>query len=118
MEDKKPVALWKGIVGTALSGTILLLFIPLIPFVAWSDNDFPLWVKVFVFIASFVCLFSLVVSIFNLASAIKYKDVQRFEKSLEKDDKDSDADDKTELLHKLLSEGKITIEEYDKLRNK
>lgn len=115
MEDKKPVALWKGIVGTALSGIILLLFIPLIPFVTWSDNDFPLWVKVFVFIASFVCLFSLVVSIFNLASAIKYKDVQRFEKSLEQDNEESD--DKTELLHKLLSEGKITIEEYDKLKD-
>ena len=30
----------------------------------------------------------------------------------------SNNDEKTELLHKLLSEGKITIEEYDQLRNK
>ena len=105
MAEKKPVALWKDIVGTALSGTVLLVLAPLIVFLTAFKEGTPLWAFVTVYTCIAVCIFSLIISIINLSSAITYKRI-----------KPSQREDKTELLHQLLSEGKITIEEYDRLK--
>lgn len=113
MSEKQPVALWKGIVGTALSGMLLLILIPFdFVVVALNQNEL-LWLSVTLLTCTAVCLLSLILSLINLISAVNYKKSQpRLVPEKE------NSDNNTELLHKLLSEGKITIEEYDQLRNK
>ena len=113
MEDKKPVALWKGIVGTALSGFLLLILIPFDFFVTSLNKNELLWLSVTLLTCTAVCLFSLIISLVNLISTTNYKK----NKSRQVREKEN-SNDNIELLHKLLLEGKITIEEYDKLRNK
>ena len=115
MEDKKPVALWKGIVGTALSGTILVVLIPFLIIISSVDTDIELWVKVILVVSAIVCTFSLIISIINLSSNANYRRRNAQENEPEKPEANSD---NKELLHKLLAEGKITIEEYDKLSGK
>ena len=114
MENKKPVELWKGIVGTAVSAFVILLvacvYVPLY----FSLQDIPLWVTVWVLIATVVCAFTLVIGIINIREAIAYKRQRSFVKTTQPALKQEDQN-KTELLHKLLAEGKITIEEYDEL---
>ena len=116
MKEREPVALWKGIVGTALSGTVILVLAP-IDFAITSMKDVPLWIIVTLFTCTVVCFFSLILSLMNLISAANYRKshVEEEERFVPEQKKN---DDNTELLHKLLAEGKITIEEYDKLRNK
>ena len=113
MKEKEPVALWKGIVGTALSGTVILVLAP-IDFAITSMKDVPLWIIVTLFTCTVVCFFSLILSLMNLISAVNYRKSHADE--VEQIVQEEKNNDNTELLHKLLAEGKITIEEYDKLK--
>ena len=105
MAEKKPVALWKGIVGTALSGTILLVLTPLMIFFTAFKNDAPLWALVTIYTSALVCIFSLILSIMNINTAVSFKKTER-----------KQGEENLELLRQLLAEGKITIEEYDQLK--
>ena len=116
MRERQPVALWKGIVGTALSGTVILILAP-IDFAVTSMKDVPLWIIVTLFTCTVVCFFSLILSLMNLISTANYRK-SHVEEEGQLNLEENKNDDKTELLHKLLAEGKITIEEYDRLRNK
>ena len=115
MEQRKPVELWKGIVGTAVSGFILLVcfcvFLPLY----LTAKELPIWVSVWFLIVAIISLISLMLSLTNLREAIIYrKQVNAMKKNDSNSSKDDEA--KNELLHRLLAEGKITIEEYDQLK--
>ena len=113
MSEKQPVALWKGIVGTALSGMLLLILVPFdFVVVALNQNEL-LWLSVTLLTCTAVCLLSLILSLVNLISTINYKKSQPIQVP-----ERENSDNNTELLHKLLSKGKITIEEYDQLRHK
>ena len=120
MNKREPVALWKGIVGTALSGTLLVLLTPAYLVYLNYPGDKEQWLLITLVVSIIVCLFSLIVSLSNLISTTNYKRNAKVDSSVVsiKEEEASDNDEKTELLHKLLSEGKITIEEYDQLRNK
>ena len=120
MNKREPVALWKGIVGTALSGTLLMLLTPAYLIYLNYPGDKEQWLLITLVVAIIVCLFSLIVSLSNLISTTNYKRNAKVDSSVIsiKEEEASENDEKTELLHKLLSEGKITIEEYDQLRNK
>lgn len=120
MNKREPVALWKGIVGTALSGTLLMVLTPAYLIYLNYEGDKEQWLLVTLVVCIIVCIFSLIVSISNLISTANYKRNAKVDSSIIsiKEEETSDNDEKTELLHKLLSEGKITIEEYDQLRNK
>lgn len=114
MENKKPVELWKGIVGTAVSAFVILLVACIyVPFY-FSLQDIPLWVTIWVLVATLICTFTLIIGIINIKEALAYKRQRSFIKSTQPAPKQEDPN-KTELLHKLLAEGKITIEEYDEL---
>lgn len=121
MKEHKPVALWKGIVGTALSGFLLLFLTPAYLIYLNYDGDKEQWILVTLVVSIIVCIFSLIVSLSNLIATANYKRNARVDSSVisikEESEVPSDNNEKTELLHKLLAEGKITIEEYDKLRN-
>ena len=120
MNKREPVALWKGIVGTALSGTLLMLLTPAYLVYLNYPGDKEQWLLVTLVASIIVCLFSLIISLSNLISTTNYKRNAKVDSSVIsiKEEEASENDEKTELLHKLLSEGKITIEEYDQLRNK
>lgn len=120
MNKREPVALWKGIVGTALSGTLLMFLTPAYLVYLNYPGDKEQWLLITLVVSIIVCIFSLIVSISNLISTVNYKRNVKVDSSVIsiKEEEASDNDEKTELLHKLLSEGKITIEEYDQLRNK
>ena len=105
MEEYKPVALWKGILGTVLSSVILLVLIPLILVFSFLYKENPIWVQVILYTSAIVCLVSLIISVINLTSTIDYKKEQTAKRK-----------DNVELLDKLLSEGKITAEEYLRLK--
>ena len=105
MEEYKPVALWKGILGTVLSSIILLVLIPLILVFSFVYTENPTWVQVILYTSAIVCLVSLIISVINLTSTIDYKKEQTAKRK-----------DNVELLDKLLSEGKITAEEYLRLK--
>ena len=114
---EEPVALWKGIAGTAISGFALLLTFLVFLFWYLLNKVLPDWAVIIIFVAFLVCLFSLVISINNIREAVEYKktieDLERVR--LEKVRLEKEGATKSEILHKLLSEGKITIEEYDEL---
>ena len=120
MNKREPVALWKGIVGTALSGTLLLILTPAYLIYLNYSGDKEQWLLITLLVSIIVCLFSLIVSLSNLISTTNYKRNAKVDSSVVsiKEEEASENDEKTELLHKLLSEGKITIEEYNQLRNK
>lgn len=120
MNKREPVALWKGIVGTALSGTLLMLLTPAYLIYLNYPGDKEQWLLITLVVSIIVCLFSLIVSLSNLISTTNYKRNAKVDSSVIgiKEEEASENDEKTELLLKLLSEGKITIEEYDQLRNK
>ena len=121
MEEHKPVALWKGIVGTALSGTLIMLLTPTYLVYLNYPGDKEQWLLLTLVISIIVCAFSLIISLSNLIATANYKRNSKADSSVisikEENAIPSDDNEKTELLHKLLAEGKITIEEYDKLRN-
>ena len=122
MKEHKPIALWKGIVGTALSGTLILLLTPTYLIYLNYPGDKEQWLLLTLVISIIVCIFSLIVSLSNLISTANYKRNAKADSSVisikEENIVPSDSNEKTELLHKLLAEGKITIEEYDQLSNK
>ena len=121
MKEHKLVALWKGIVGTALSGFLLLILTPAYLIYLSYNGDKEYWLLVTLVVSIIVCIFSLIVSLSNLIATANYKRNARVDSSVitikEESEVPPDNNEKTELLHKLLAEGKITIEEYDKLRN-
>ena len=122
MKEHKPVALWKGIVGTALSGTLIMLLTPTYLIYLNYPGEKEQWLLLTLVISIVVCAFSLIISLSNLIATTNYKRNSKADSSVisikEENAVPSDNSEKTELLHKLLAEGKITIEEYDKLRNK
>ncbi len=112
METKKPVALWKGIVGTAVSGFVILLAVCLFfPLYSVAD-EYQAWLIVWFIVAVIVCTISLVISLNNIKDAVAYKGRLNRQKKVVPPEENNE---KTELLHRLLAEGKITIEEYDLL---
>ena len=119
-EERKPVALWKGIVGTAITSVNILGFTPLLIIVLFMPKDGIFWT--YFSIISFVLLISLIyfpINLINLIQTAKYKREQRaLEAEKEKEPVEEVKPDDTELLHRLLKEGHITIEEYDRLRSK
>ena len=113
-QEKRQIPLWKGIVGTAVSSFVLLLvFVVVIVFIL-AKIEMEVWLTLTLAITAFVSLFTLIVSFINLFGTIEYK---RQNATAEvKTSKQENQPDNTELLRKLLAEGKITIEEYDKLK--
>ena len=111
MEEKRPVALWKGIVGTVISVTNVIA-IPLIamPFIFGADKIKTVQILWIIFgVCEAFAIIWLILNLYNLITAVKYRKKHKGEA------KDNKVENKTELLHKLLEEGKITIEEYDRL---
>ena len=117
MKEKEPVALWKGIAGTAISGTVLTILVPIDIVLLKHIQTVDLWLLLTITICCFVCFFSLIISLYNLITTLNYRKEHR-EIVEKRKPKQENNDEKIELLHRLLAEGKITIEEYDKLRNK
>lgn len=116
MKEKKPVALWKGIAGTAVSSFLLILALILYIPLYFYQKVLPDWTFLWFVVAVVVGLGSLVISIYNLYEAIVYRKIEEPEKK--QSPKGKKEEDNSELLHKLLKEGKITIEEYDQLKGK
>lgn len=112
MKNKKPVELWKGIVGTAASGFIwVVTFLVFIIFYILKIT-IPTPLLIFFIVAIVIGVISFIISVLNLYEAIVYR---RHLKELEEQSQKRNSGKKVELLHRLLSEGKITIEEYDEL---
>ena len=110
----KPVALWKGIVGTVLSSIALLAFSTIA--VLWlsfvQDNETRVAILIIVIVLFVLISISFVINLVNLVETSKYKKTEN-KKALEA--KDTSDKEKKELLLKLLSEGKISVEEYNNL---
>ena len=109
---EEPVALWKGIVGTAVSGFALLIIFLVFLFLYVLNKVLPDWAVILIFVGFVTVMFSLVISINNIREAVEYKQVLE---DLENNSSTKSNGVKDEILHKLLSEGKITVEEYDEL---
>ena len=110
METKRPVALWKGITGTAVSGFLLVLVFLIFLLFYVYNKLLPDWAIIWILVAFIIGIFSLIISIINIRDALEYKNqLDAIEKASIKKDNSV----KNEILHRLLSEGKITIEEYD-----
>ena len=109
---EEPVALWKGIVGTAVSGFALLIIFLVFIFLYVLNKVLPDWAIIIIFVGFVIVMITLFISIGNIQGAVEYK---RTLEELENAHHKKDNNTKSELLHKLLSEGKITIEEYDEL---
>lgn len=116
MEKEKPIALWKNIVGVVVSG-LALIIVPTFTLLFYNNaSQKVLWFILFI-IGTMLCLLLLVVNIANLLKTIQLKKENTSPVIAAKvESKSSEKDDNTELLHKLLKEGKITIEEYDQLK--
>ena len=120
-EERKPVALWKGIVGTALSGTGIICFTPIVAIYLGLPKDGAIWTIFSIFaVALFFAVVFFPINLINLIQAVKYKKAHRNdENATDKEaEKEPEQDDNTELLRKMLKEGRITIEEYDQLKKK
>lgn len=113
MKKSKPIALWKSIVGATLSSFAFLTYLGLLiaTYFALIKEGMPLWVWAIFMALILVSLILLILNIDNLIKTIKYKKEQKRSNAV------ADSN-KKELLHKLLEEGKITIEEYDELMKK
>ena len=116
METKKPVALWKGIVGIAVSGFVLLIvasvFVPL----CFVLDGIPMWLIVWAIIAAVICSVTLIISIFNIRDALIYRRQNRTIKTSSNEaDKKHDVDyiEEIKMLKELLDSGAITQEEFD-----
>ena len=111
-ETKRPVALWKGIAGTAASGFVLLITFVffLVYYIIEKRSEF--WVILFILVAFIIGMISLIISIYNTYEALEYK--KQINENRQTQPSKNNAK-KSELLHKLLAEGRITIEEYDEL---
>ena len=117
MEKREPVELWKGIVGTALSGGLLLILTPFCFILTFTINDSPLWLTVTILICAFVCFFSLIISLNNLGSAVRYRKAHKVERNKTSETNNSIGVDKFDEISKykeLLDEGIISQEEFDK----
>ena len=115
-EERKPIALWKGIVGTAITSVNILALTPILIVVLLMPKTGLFWM--YFSIIAFALLISLIyfpINLVNLIQAAKYKKEHR---AIEKTEAEEPKHDDTELLHRLLQEGHITIEEYDRLRSK
>lgn len=115
-EERKPIALWKGIVGTAITSVNILGLTPVLIVVLLMPKTGLFWM--YFSIIAFALLISLIyfpINLVNLIQAAKYKKEHR---TIEKAKAEESKPDDTELLHRLLQEGHITIEEYDRLRSK
>ena len=115
METKKPVPLWKGIVGTAVSAFILFVVFIVFLLLYVSEKGGPMWLMIFLFVAAVVSLISLILGIVNISDANAYRRQNQTVKVINSSSQVENSK-KIELLHKLLAEGKITIEEYDELK--
>ena len=118
MSENKPVALWKGIVGVAVSGTILFFSAILLFLYLGIRDRVEIWQFLLVGIATGLSLIFLIINLILLIKANNHRKIANAEKRNAVPKEQLKKDDNTELLHKLLAEGKITIEEYDKLKNK
>lgn len=112
METKKPVALWKGIVGTAVSGFVLVLVFVIFLFLYLYNKILPDWAIIWILVAFVLGMISLILGIINIRGAVEYNKQNKSTTQINTKKNDTA---KSELLHRLLSEGKITIEEYDEL---
>ena len=113
METKRPIALWKGIVGTAVSGFLLVLIFVIFLLFYMLDKKLPDWTVIFFLVAFIIGMFTLAISIGNIRETLEYKkQMEEIEKMHSKKNKNNS----DEILHRLLAEGKITIEEYDELK--
>lgn len=120
-EERKPVALWKGIVGTALSSVAILTCIPVLALLIGAVKSGLMWTMFSIFaVILVISLIFFPINLTNLIQTVKYKKAHRNdENNTNKEvEKEPEQDDNTELLRKMLKEGRITIEEYDQLKKK
>ena len=112
-----PIPKWKSIVGTACSGVIMLFgLIFLICSVYIYEED---EAKLAVFVIGFVV--ALIGGIFlfiNLVLFRKSTMERNKQATLKTKLNDKVDEEKVQTLHRLLEEGKISIEEYDTLMKK
>ena len=108
MENERKIPLWQPIVGLVISdlagGAAFFLF------VVFIVKNFPIWLILLMALLFILGLVFWIINLVNLVRAIKQRRRKRIPAK--------SGEDKKELLHKLLSEGKITIDEYDELMKK
>ena len=108
MKNERKTPLWQPIVGLVISdiagGAAFFLFIIFIA------KQFPIWLILLMLFLFILGLVLWIINLVNLVKAIKQRRRKRVPVK--------SGEDKKELLHKLLSEGKITIDEYDELMKK
>ena len=117
METKKPVALWKGIVGASVSAFVLLLT-ALITIVVYSANkSMEMWLILFLIIAGIICLLSFAISLANISEAVAYRRQNRTIKVISTNETSEkhnvDYIEEIKMLKELLDSGAITQEEFD-----
>lgn len=116
MKYHEPVPLWKGIVGTAFSGVVLLILGP-ICIVFSLKEDTPLWFTITLFVCVVVCFISLAISLYNISSTVRYRATRRIEQKRAQTNDNLPQIDKFDEIRKykeLLDEGIISQEEFDK----
>ena len=122
MKESKPIPLWKSLVGISISSFVIFACIALLVIRSFFDIT-PMEMVLYPILLAFGVLY-LIFNILLLRATFRYLRAIRLEqakalseekaRSLNEDSKSKE--EKTELLHRLLSEGKITIEEYDRLK--
>ena len=114
MKQREPVALWKGIVGTALSGSLLMILTPVFFIYTSRPEKKELWLEVTLVASILICIFSLIISLINLVSTTSYKKTQRANSNYPQTDKF----DEIRKYKELLDEGIISQEEFEDKKKK
>lgn len=117
MENKKPVPLWKGIVGASVSAFVLLLVALITIIVYYVNKSMEIWLIIFLLAAGIICLLSFAISLANISEAVAYRRQNRTIKviSTNETSKKHNVDyiEEIKMLKELLDSGAITQEEFD-----
>ena len=70
---EEPVALWKGIVGTAVSGFALLIIFLVFIFLYVLNKVLPDWAIIIIFVGFVIVMITLFISIGNIQGAVEHK---------------------------------------------
>ena len=122
MKESKPIPLWKSIVGVSVSSSAIIISAFLLVIRLLLDiTQMELGVYPAILVWSVPCL---IINLRFLRSTIRYRRTALLDKAISLSEGKARSlngnsaleEEKTKLLHRLLEEGKITIEEYDQLK--
>ena len=124
MKESKPIPLWKSIVGVSVSSSAIIISAFLLV-ISLFFGIIPMELGVYpaILVWSVPCL---IINLHFLRSTIRYRRTALLDKAISLSEGKARSlngsfaleEEKTKLLHRLLEEGKITIEEYDRLKGK